>query len=118
MTGNALQKGIALKRATLLILLVLAADFSVLAGTGGSIAGTVVGPERRRDARCGWWSLATRRRASTLKAATNRGGLLCLSGLCRVGRYELQVEHAGIQGIQAGGCWWSPRAPRCGSTSS
>jgi len=95
MTGNALQKGIALKRATLLILLVLAADFSVLAGTGGSIAGTVADPSGAVMPDIAVFARNTETRVA-LKASTNREGFYAFPTLPS-GPYELQVEQPGFK---------------------
>ena len=86
---------IALKRATLLILLVFAADFSVLAGTGGSIAGTVADPSSAVMPDITVFARNTETRVA-LKASTNREGFYAFPTLPS-GPYELQVEQPGFK---------------------
>jgi hypothetical protein len=95
MTGSTLERKIVLKRATLLVLLAFAAGFSGLAGTGGSIAGTVADPSGAVMPDI----LVVARNMETgvaLKASTNREGFYAFPTLPS-GPYELQVEQPGFK---------------------
>jgi hypothetical protein len=82
-------------RILLFVLLVLTAPLSVVAGTGGSIAGTVADPSRAVMPGV----LVVARNTETgvaQKATTNAEGFFAFAVLPE-GRYELEIHHSGFQ---------------------
>jgi hypothetical protein len=84
-----------IKHGLLIILFALAAGFSCLGGTGGSIAGTVADPSGTVIPDV----LVVARNTETgvmQKTATNGEGFYAFPAV-PVGRYELQIEHSGFK---------------------